>query len=260
MLRTALSKKVAVSDHWPCSEPVWGWRLSVPATSPSARGRWLRLTSRRDGRRHGDRCRTLSATALQPGIAPSRTRSAGENSSRAADRAGLALHRPRPDDGRNPGRRAARRRAAPAYRDALARDRCRAFGPCSTMAAGIHHRDAPGDAAHDREIMRDEQIAQPEPLLQVEQQIDDLGLHRDVERRDRFVADDEFRPQRERPRDADALPLAAGEFMRVAVAAGAGQADDLQQFDDTIRALLARMRRRRCRAARQCNRRPACAD
>ena len=114
------------------------------------------------------------------------------------------------------------------------------FGALFDDAAGIHHRDAPGDAAHHREIMRDEEIAQAELLLQVQQQIDDLGLHRNVERRDRFVADDEFRPQRERAGNADALSLAAGEFMRVAVAAGAGQADDLQQFDDAIGALFSR--------------------
>jgi hypothetical protein len=41
-------------------------------------------------------------------------------------------------------------------------------------------------------------------------------------------------------RDADALPLAAGEFMRVAVTAGARQADDFQQFNDAIRAFLSR--------------------
>src|SRR6267142_2684488 len=33
--RTVLSKEVAVSDHWPCGEPLWRWRLSAPATSPS---------------------------------------------------------------------------------------------------------------------------------------------------------------------------------------------------------------------------------
>src|SRR4029453_16263498 len=66
----------------------WGFdrclRGTVHATSPSAGRRRFRLTSRRDGRRHGDRCRTLSAPALQPGIVPSRTRSAGGSSSRAA--------------------------------------------------------------------------------------------------------------------------------------------------------------------------------
>jgi hypothetical protein len=44
----------------------------------------------------------------------------------------------------------------------------------------------------------------------------DLGLHRHVERRDRFVADDELRPHDQRARNADALPLPARELVRVA--------------------------------------------
>ena len=46
---------------------------------------------------------------------------------------------------------------------------------------------------HDREIVRDEQIGEFELALQVLQQVDDLRLHRNVERRDRLVADDEAR-------------------------------------------------------------------
>jgi hypothetical protein len=57
----------------------------------------------------------------------------------------------------------------------------------------IHHGDAVADVSHDREIVGDEQIAEPELLLQVHQQIEDLRLNRHVERRDRFVADDELR-------------------------------------------------------------------
>jgi len=43
-----------------------------------------------------------------------------------------------------------------------------------------------------REVVGDEQIRQPHALLEVAQQIDDLRLDRDVERRDRFVGDDEL--------------------------------------------------------------------
>ena len=65
--------------------------------------------------------------------------------------------------------------------------------------------------------MGDEQVGQAELLLQVFEQVDDLGLDRDVERRDRLVGDDEIGVGRERAGDADALPLAAGELVRVAV-------------------------------------------
>ena len=69
--------------------------------------------------------------------------------------------------------------------------------------------------------MRDEEIRESEPLLEIEQQIDDLRLHRDVERRDGLVADDERRLEREGARQPDALALAAAEFVRILpIAAG----------------------------------------
>ena len=52
--------------------------------------------------------------------------------------------------------------------------------------------------------------------LEIVEQVQDLRLDRDVERADRFVADDEVGVERERAGDADALALAAGEFVRVA--------------------------------------------
>ena len=82
--------------------------------------------------------------------------------------------------------------------------------------AVIHHRDPVGDVFDDREIVRDENIGQPEPVLQVAEQIEDLRADRDVERRDRLVADDQFGFDRERAGDCDALTLAAGEFVRIA--------------------------------------------
>ena len=48
--------------------------------------------------------------------------------------------------------------------------------------AEIHHGDAVGDMAHHRQIMRDEQEAEPEARLQGLQQVDDLRLDRDIER------------------------------------------------------------------------------
>ncbi len=61
----------------------------------------------------------------------------------------------------------------------------------------------------DRQIVADEQQREAELLLQVLQQVDDLRLDRDVERRDRLVADDQFGLRRECPGDADALALTA---------------------------------------------------
>ena len=47
-----------------------------------------------------------------------------------------------------------------------------------------------------------------------QQQVDDLRLDRDVERRDRLVGDQELGLDDERPGDADALALPAGELVR----------------------------------------------
>ena len=51
-------------------------------------------------------------------------------------------------------------------------------------------------------------------MLQRGEQVDDLRLDRDVERRHRLVGDDEVGVDRERARDADALALAARELVR----------------------------------------------
>ena len=70
------------------------------------------------------------------------------------------------------------------------------------------------ECADDVEVVRDEDVRQPELRLEVLQQVEDLRLDGDVERGDRLVADDQLRVDRERPRDADALPLAARELVR----------------------------------------------
>ena len=72
-----------------------------------------------------------------------------------------------------------------------------------------------GHVLDNRKVMADEQQREAEFLLQVLQQVDDLGLDRNVECRDSFVADDQIRLSRKRARDADALTLSAGEFVRV---------------------------------------------
>ena len=70
----------------------------------------------------------------------------------------------------------------------------------------------------------------PNSLLQLLEQVDDLRLDRDVERRHRLVADDELRVERERPREPDALALPAGELVRVAVGRIRRQPDDVEQL------------------------------
>ena len=77
--------------------------------------------------------------------------------------------------------------------------------------AAIEHVDAVDDLADDREVVRDEEVGEPELLLQALEEVEDLRLHRDVERRDGLVADQDFRADGERAGDRDALALAARE-------------------------------------------------
>ena len=84
-------------------------------------------------------------------------------------------------------------------------------------AAQVHHRDAVADVAHHRQVVRDEEIGQAQPLLQFHQHVDHLGLDRHVERRHRLVADHQAGLQRQCPRDRDALALPAGELVRIAI-------------------------------------------
>src|SRR5262245_60576798 len=80
--------------------------------------------------------------------------------------------------------------------------------------------------------MCDEEVRELKLVLQVVQQVEHLRLARHVECRHGLVRDDQLRPQREGPRDADPLPLAAGELMREAVVMLGRQADGLEDLLD----------------------------
>ena len=71
--------------------------------------------------------------------------------------------------------------------------------------AKIEHGDAVGQIAHHAEIMRDEDVADLFRGLQFDQKIEDRRLHRDVERRGRFVADNDPRIAGKGPGNGDAL-------------------------------------------------------
>ncbi len=65
--------------------------------------------------------------------------------------------------------------------------------------------------------MGDQHEGQAAAALQVRQQVEDLRLHRDVQGRGRLVEDDDVRVRRQGPGNGDALALAAGELVRVAL-------------------------------------------
>ena len=60
-------------------------------------------------------------------------------------------------------------------------------------------------------------IARLQPLPDLVEQLEHLRLHRHVERRHRLVGDQQLGLHGERAGDADALALAAGELVRIAV-------------------------------------------
>jgi len=108
--------------------------------------------------------------------------------------------------------------------------------------------------------MGDEQVGEAVPALQVDQQIDDLGLDRYIERRYRLVAHDEIGPERKGARDADALALAAGELVRIVAHLVRPQPDLLEQFRDALPIGLAgHDAGERAAVRRRCLRR-SCAD
>ena len=80
--------------------------------------------------------------------------------------------------------------------------------------AEVHHHDAIAERLDHREVVRDEHIGEAEPRLQVLEQAQHLRLHRDVERRDRFVADEDLGFEDDGPSDADPLTLPTRELMR----------------------------------------------
>ena len=75
------------------------------------------------------------------------------------------------------------------------------------------------------QVVGDEEIGETELLLQIEQHIQNLRLDRHVERGDRLVGTINLAFTRERPGDADALALSAGEFVRISAEIFAAQSD-----------------------------------
>ena len=107
----------------------------------------------------------------------------------------------------------------------------------------LHDDHLVGHGAHDREVVADEEIGEAVRLLQAAQELHDLLLHRAVERRSRLVEHHHLRLQDHRAGDRDPLPLAAGEFVRKAVAHRRVELHLLKRLDGAPVALGARQLR-----------------
>ena len=86
------------------------------------------------------------------------------------------------------------------------------------------------DVADHRQVVGDEQVRQVELLPKVLQQVDDLRLDGDIQRRHRFIQHQELRLDRQSAGDADALTLAAAELVRISRREIGLQRDSTEQF------------------------------
>ena len=83
--------------------------------------------------------------------------------------------------------------------------------------AGVHDGDVVRRLGDHPKVVGDQDDGRPVRLLEVADQVEDLSLHRHVERGRRLVGDQDLGVEGERHGDHDALSHAAGELVRVAV-------------------------------------------
>src|SRR5262249_18912907 len=97
----------------------------------------------------------------------------------------------------------------------------------------IHYPDAGGNVANNRQSMRDEQVGYAKLFLQILKQVDHLGLDRNIECRDRLVADYELGAKRYGSGDPYTLPLATGELVRIAIPVAGCEPNHADQLGNT---------------------------
>jgi len=89
----------------------------------------------------------------------------------------------------------------------------------------FENRDLIADVFNDGEIVGNEKVGEVKFFLEVHQKVDDLGLNRDIECADGFVANNELRFDGEGASNADALALASAKFVGEAAGVGRVEAD-----------------------------------
>ena len=99
----------------------------------------------------------------------------------------------------------------------LRRSEHRRGRPGLDQLAALHHADPVREAAHEVEVVGDEEERHAHLGLQLVEQGEDLRLDRHVEGGRRLVGDQQPRPAGERHRDHRALALAARELVRIGV-------------------------------------------
>ena len=79
-----------------------------------------------------------------------------------------------------------------------------------------------------REVMSDKEISEIKLCLEIFEEVDNLGLNRDIERRDGLIAYNKTGSDGEGAGNPESLALTSAELMGIAVCHGLVQAHDLQ--------------------------------
>ena len=102
----------------------------------------------------------------------------------------------------------------------------------------IHHRDIVREKAHHAQIVGDENHGRPEHLLNLQQKIDDCGLNRYIQGRNRLVTDDQIGPAGQSAGNTDPLLFTAAELAGKPFVEGRRKAHRLEKSDDFVSYLI----------------------
>src|SRR5690554_575619 len=100
--------------------------------------------------------------------------------------------------------------------------------------AQIHHGNTIRNMAHHAQVVSNKQISQSKLLLQFFQQVDDLSLDGNIQRRNGLIADDKFGPQSQGAGNSNALALATRKFVWIPVDKVRIQTDHAQQLTHAL--------------------------
>ena len=89
----------------------------------------------------------------------------------------------------------------------------------------FENRDLVADVFNDGEVVGDKEVSKVELFLKIHEEVDDLGLDRDIEGTDRFIADDKLRFDGEGAGNTDALALSSAKFVGEAAGVSRVEAD-----------------------------------
>src|SRR5579884_4362385 len=110
-------------------------------------------------------------------------------------------------------------------------------GPGHHDPPQVHDRDSVADALNRGEVVGDEEVGRPQPVLQVNQHVQDLRPHRLVERRGRLVQHHQVGVGDDRTCDPDPLLFTSCELVRIAPEMAVPEVDQGQRLTQTVQAL-----------------------